>query len=247
MTEESADMRLWDSIPLPGAVRRERPLRGARRVISERMMASLQSSAQLTLFREIDATQLIALRDSLNDAREDGRKISFDAILIFFVSRALVEHPMLNARLQNEQILELDEINIGVAVEANRMLLVPVIKNVAALDMEGVFNELQRLRQAISENTLTPADLSGATFTVTNLGAFGVDAFTPILNPPETGILGVGRIRAQAMADEETRTVVVRDTLTLSLTFDHRVVDGAPSARFLEELAGLIESAEIDL
>ena len=154
------------------------------------------------------------------------------------------EHRGLNSRLQGDRILELDPINIGVAIETEHSLLVLVIKSADSLGIEEVSEELVRLRQAIAAGSITADDLTGGTFTVINLGLFGVGAFTPILNPLEIGILGIGRIRPQASVNSETREVEVRDTMVLSLSFDHRVVDGAPATRFLETVAELMEGRQ---
>jgi pyruvate dehydrogenase E2 component (dihydrolipoamide acetyltransferase) len=155
------------------------------------------------------------------------------------VARALREQPGINARLTERGIEQVAEINIGVAVDTERGLLVPVVHDVAGRDLLQIQQALAELVERALAGRSLPDDLSGGTFTITNLGMFEVDAFTPIINPPESAILGVGRIIAKPVAVD--RQVVVRDRMTLSLSFDHRLIDGAPAARFLQRVKQLVE------
>jgi pyruvate dehydrogenase E2 component (dihydrolipoamide acetyltransferase) len=147
----------------------------------------------------------------------------------------------MNARWEDEQIIDQPEIHIGVAVDVEAGLLVPVIRNVPQLRVSQIAATTKDLVARARAGALTSAELQGGTFTITNLGMYGIDAFTPIINPPETAILGLGAIRREATFEGEK--LVPRDLLTLSLTFDHRVVDGAPAARFLQSLVRAIEHA----
>jgi pyruvate dehydrogenase E2 component (dihydrolipoamide acetyltransferase) len=205
------------------------PLRGMRRTIARRMRASLHDMAQLTLHRNLEADALLAWRDEL---RRDGRTLN-DAILAAVV-RCLAEFPALNARLEDDTVYRWNTVNLGVAVAVEDGLMVPVIKDAQRLDLHGLGAESRRLSGRAQDGSIAPEEMTGGTFTVTNLGAFGVDGFTPIVNPPEVGILGVGAVRARG--------------LTLSLTIDHRALDGVIGARFLDRLATMLESpAELDL
>jgi len=214
------------------------PLKGVRKIVSEAMAISVHTSARVTLFREVDAGELVRLRERFA-AR--GIKIAYNDLLVQICAVALKEHPAANARLGEGQIEHLDRINIGLAVDTDRGLLVPVIHNADRLTTPQIAAESARLVQAAREGRSLPDDLSGGGFTLTNLGMLGVDGFTPVINLPECCILGVGRIvRKPAVVDADD-TLAVRPMMTLSLVFDHRVLDGAPAARFLDRIAQLVE------
>jgi pyruvate dehydrogenase E2 component (dihydrolipoamide acetyltransferase) len=221
------------------------PLRGVRRLIAERMSASLREAAQLTLMREVDATELVDLRQRLNLDRQADALYTVNDFLIYIVAGALREHAALNTRLEGDVIRQMAAVNIGLAVETERGLLVPVVRAADEKTLDQISRERGRLLDAIQHNRLGPDDLSGSTFSISNLGAFGVDAFTPILNPPECGLLGVGRIVPRPVVYGEQEAVVIRRMLTLSLSFDHRLVDGAPAARFLARVAAMIELPDV--
>ena len=213
---------------------------GIRGIIAERMTLSLQTNASVTLHTEVDATAFVELRGMLNDklqAREVS--ITYTDLLVKVVANTLGEHPRLNATLTDEGIHLLQEINIGVAVALEDGLVVPVVRNADRARLSEISTQVKDFAERARSNQLTPGELQGGTFTITNLGNFGVDAFTPIINPPESGILGVGRILKKPVVHEDE--VVVRSMLTLSLTFDHRVVDGAPAAQFLQTVSGYIQ------
>ncbi len=228
--------------PVPAAAQPAAvPIAGMRKVIADRMMQSLSTMAQLTLVTEVDATRFVELRTDLAAQHEDalGFRISFNDLLARIVTRALVEHPHMNASLSGEQIVHNEYVNIGLAVEVPDGLVVPNVKNAQNMQLVELASAFRKLIADISGGDLNLGDLSGGTFTITNLGALGVDAFTPVINPPECAILGVGRIVAKpAVVDGE---IAVRQMMTLSLTFDHRLNDGAPAARFLQRISQLIE------
>jgi pyruvate dehydrogenase E2 component (dihydrolipoamide acetyltransferase) len=217
------------------------PLAGMRKVIADRMMQSLSTMAQLTLVTEVDATRFVELRTDLASQHEDalGFRISFNDLLARIVTRALVEHPHMNASFNGEEIVQNEHVNIGLAVEVPDGLVVPNVKAAQNMQLVELASAFRKLIADIAGGDLNLNDLSGGTFTITNLGALGVDAFTPVINPPECAILGVGRIVAKpAVVDGE---IAVRQMMTLSLTFDHRLNDGAPAARFLQRISQLIE------
>ncbi len=210
------------------------PFAGMRRAIAERMTESLRTMAQVTITTEADVTGLVEFVDRLK-SRVD---ISYTAVLVKAVARALKQHPLLNSTLVGDEIRLLDEVNIGVGVALDEGLIVPVIRNADRLSLGEIDRELKRLAAAARAGSLTVDEVTGSTFTISNLGMFGVDAFTPIINPPEVAILGVGRIVEKPAIYRGQ--VAVRSLMTLSLTFDHRVVDGAPAAAFLQTLAGML-------
>ena len=213
---------------------------GIRGIIAERMTLSVQTNASVTLHTEVDATAFVELRGMLNDKLQ-AREVSltYTDLLVKVVANALGEHPRLNATLTDEGIHLLPEINIGVAVALEDGLVVPVVRNADKARLSDISGQVKDFAERARSNQLTPGELQGGTFTITNLGNFGVDAFTPIINPPESAILGVGRILKKPVVHEDE--IVVRSMLTLSLTFDHRVVDGAPAAQFLQTVAGYIQ------
>jgi pyruvate dehydrogenase E2 component (dihydrolipoyllysine-residue acetyltransferase) len=197
----------------------EVPLTGMRGVIARRMTESLQEAAQLTLHREIAADHLVQFR---NDSSLDPRP-SINDLLLAAVARALAEHPEVNATLENGTISRWRRVHLGTAVAVPGGLVVPVIRDADQLSLPALCSEANRLQGLARTGGLTIPDLEGGTFTVSNLGAFGIDSFTPIINPPQVAILGVGRIH--------------REHMTLSLTIDHRAIDGVPGAQFLDDLA----------
>jgi len=218
------------------------PMAGVRAVIAERMATSAQTTAAVTLQSVVDATELVAARTRLKDAlaEELGFAIGYNDLLACIVARCLTEFPYMNARLEPEGIRQLPEVNLGLAVDSERGLLVPVIRGADRMGVKELAVRFRELVARAREGKAQPDDLTGGTFTVTNLGMYGVDAFTPIINLPECAILGVGRIRPEPVVEDGQ--VVVRQHMWLSLTVDHRLVDGAPAARFLQGVMRYIES-----
>jgi pyruvate dehydrogenase E2 component (dihydrolipoamide acetyltransferase) len=214
------------------------PLKGVRKIVCEGMAASAHTTARVTLFREVDVSEFVRLRQRFKDG---GTGVSYNDLLIHICAVALGDHPEANARLGNGQIEYLDRVNVGLAVETERGLLVPVVHSADRLTIPQIAAESARLVEAARAGRSLPDDLSGGTFTITNLGMFGIEGFTPVINLPECCILGVGRIVRKPVVCDEEDTVTVRPMMTLSLTFDHRVIDGAQAARFLERIAQLVE------
>ena len=211
-------------------------MRGA---IASRMHDSIQSMAQLTLTRQIDATELIALRQAL---KSEGTGVSVtDLVLKAVVASRSTATPLLNATLESDVITEHAQVDLGVAVALDDGLIVPVVRNAAAKRLPDLSAEVRDLAEKVRANSAKPTEVSGSTFTVTNLGAYGIDRFTPIINPPEVAILGVGR--AVEVPTRRGDDVAWRQMITFSLTIDHRAVDGAPGALFLQTLAEIIADA----
>jgi pyruvate dehydrogenase E2 component (dihydrolipoamide acetyltransferase) len=202
------------------------------------MSRSAHSTAPVTLTTEVDATELVALRERLK-AQSPARAPTYTDLIIKLTQVALERHPTLNAYWNNDQLWVLDDIHIGLAVDTEEGLLVPVVRDVQKLDLDAVAEESRALAEKARSRQLSPDELQGGTFTITNLGAYGIDAFTPIINTPECAILGVGRIVRKPAVHEDR--IVPRDQMALSLTFDHRAVDGGPAARFLGTVRELIE------
>jgi pyruvate dehydrogenase E2 component (dihydrolipoamide acetyltransferase) len=219
------------------------PITPIRRTIAERLTTSLRSTAPVTLTCTIDATNLVSLRNQFQAVAVGvaERVPSYTDFFVKLTATALQRHALLNARWDGEQIIVAEGVHIGIAVDAEAGLLVPVIRDVPRLGLREVAARARDLIERARQRRLRAEEMQGGTFTVTNLGAFGVEAFTPIINYPQCAVLGVGCIRREPVATTDDR-VVVRERLTLSLTFDHRMVDGAPAARFLQELGGLIEN-----
>jgi pyruvate dehydrogenase E2 component (dihydrolipoamide acetyltransferase) len=218
-------------------------VRAMRRTIAQRMHESLQSAAQLTMEMEACMDAAVALRDTLVDQWEaEGLRPTYTDLVIASVARALRDHPLINSEFRKTQIFLHDAIHVGMAVALDEGLVVPVIRDADALNLRALTQESSRLSTAARDGTLTLDDVSGGTFTVTALGMLGVDSFTPILNLPQAGILGVNRIYDGV--GWEGDTPVRRKMMRLSLTWDHRVLDGAPAARFLQRVCELLESAD---
>lgn len=221
------------------------PLTTLRRVIGERMSRSAFSAPHVTLFTEAEATNLVSARSQLNEelaSHAPGAspvKISYNALFAALVARALREHPYLNARLEPDGIHLIPAINIALAVDTERGLVTPVLRGVDRLSLTAIQAGYDALIGRALAGKSLPEDFEDGTFTITNLGALEVDGFTPIINPPQAAILGIGRIVEKPVAREGT--VVVRPMVTLSLSFDHRIVDGAPAGRFLQRLKQLVE------
>lgn len=222
----------------PGGDRRE-PLTPAQQVTGERMLQSLRETAQFTLGREIDVTALVALRARL---KQMGSAISLSDLIYRAVVLALAGHPRLQAQLHGAELVIPGGVNLGIAVARGGDLLVPVIKGAAGLTLPEMAAQRQRLTEAVKSGRVSSIDLQSATFTISNLGAYGIDFFTPVLNPPQPAILGVGRtVERLIMAGQ---TIQAAQCITFSLTVDHRVVNGSTGAEFLATVAELAAAPE---
>lgn len=214
------------------------PMVGVRRTIATRMLQSLQSMAQVTLTTEANVSDAVVLRQGL--AREwTEHGLSPLHLVIKAAARALKEHPRLNALQREEEVLLIDEINIGFAVSLPEGLITPVIRNADVKGLAQIARETLELANKTRQGEANPEEVTGGTFTITNLGANDIDAFTPIVNPPQVAILGVGRVAEKPII---YRGEITRGSMMfLSLTFDHRVVDGAPAAEFLQTIKKYLE------
>lgn len=222
------------------------PLSGVRAVIAERMLSSAQGTAPVTITSTLDATELVALREQLNRELADGLgfRIAYNDILIKTLATALREFPYMNAHREEGAVRLLPDVHIGLAVDTERGLVVVVVRDADRKSISEIARETRGKAERALAGTITPGarELSGGTFTLINLGAFGVEAFTPIINPPEVAVLGMGCIQEAPMAYQGE--LVLRQRLVLSLTFDHRFIDGAPAARFLARVRELVEQTE---
>ena len=223
----------------------EIPVRSIRKVTAERMRASLSSTAQLTLDSSADASALLSYRAALKASpQERGLSgVTIGDMVMFAAARTLTAFTALNAHFLGDKILQFDHVHLGFAVDTPRGLFVPVIRFADLLSLKGLSAEAKRLSAACLEGKASAEELSGATFTVTNLGAFGIERFTPVLNPPQAAILGVNAIQPKAV--QAGAEVKFLPHIGLSLTIDHQAVDGAPAARFLAALAEAIGGFEL--
>ena len=223
---------------------RAQPLSQVRRIIAERMSKSAHTVAPVTLTTEADATELVALRERIKRGVAGSNRVvpSYTDLLARLVALALQEHPWMNSSLVGDTIVQHEGAHIGIAVDTEQGLLVPVVRDAHLKSIQRIAAESAQLIERARAGKALPDDLRGGTFTITNLGIYEIDAFTPIINLPECAILGLGRIVArQVVIDEEAETVAIRKMLALSLTFDHRLVDGAPAARFLQQVKRWVE------
>src|SRR6266851_841558 len=214
------------------------PLTGKRGVIARRMTESLQSSAQLTLTTEANVTVLVRQRKAPNEQPD----LTYNELLIKASALALRKHPRLNSTVVGQEIHVLPEIHVGLAVALDDGLVVPVVRNADQKPLAVIASEVRELIERARAGKLMMAEITGGTFTVTNLGGFGITSFTPIINPPEAAILGVGCIVDRLVRRDSD--MVWQQMMGLSLTVDHRVVDGAPAAAFLKTLCELLERPE---
>lgn len=217
------------------------PLDGLRKLIADNMQASLQNAAQLTVFVEADVTEMVALRDTMlaRNKKDSEYRLSFNDIIAFAVCRALKQHPVMNTTLQADGIHMHRHVNLGIAVSLDTGLIVPNVKNADTYSLEELKAKVRDAASRARKGGLSMDEISGGTFTISNVSMLGVDGFTPILNPPETGILGVGRVVEKPGVFEGQ--VCVRKMMTLSLTFNHMVTDGGPAMSFLRTLADMLE------
>jgi len=223
--------------PIPG---RDEKVTTLRRTIADRMHRSKTITAPVTLTTRVDADALVALREGLK-AKAKGKKNvpAYGDIIMREVAQALLEHPALNARWEENHIRYPDSVNIGFAVDTEAGLVVPVVRDTPKHALQELADLTRDLAERAKARRLSVEEMSGGTFTITNLGMAGIDAFTPIVNWPECAVLGVGRITEEPVVNG--KKLAIGQRLWLSLTFDHRLVDGAPAARFLEVVKGRIE------
>ncbi|MBN2163636.1 MAG: 2-oxo acid dehydrogenase subunit E2 [Pontiellaceae bacterium] len=234
------------SMEFPGAVN-EIPVKGVRKVVAGRMLNSLQNTAQLTLNTSADARSILGYRSKCKNAPEElgVGGISINDVVLYATVKTLTEFPELNAHWLGDKMIQFGNVHLGFAVDTPRGLMVPVIRYANLMSLKQLSAEAKRLAKACIDGAIDPDALKGGTFTVTNLGAMGIESFTPVLNAPEVGILGVCAIQPKpVMKGAEVEFV---PHMGLSLTFDHCAADGAPAARFLASLRTKLAAFEITL
>ncbi len=208
------------------------PLTGIRKLTAERMLKSKREAPHLTLFMEVDMTEASKLKTSLS--------VSYTAILVRAAALALKKHPLINSTLRENRIVLRDSINIGVATARGEDLIVPVITKADTLSLKRISDILSDLITRVQKDQLSEKDVLGGTFTISNLGMYDIDFFTPIINPPEAAILGAGRIRKVPVVIEDQ--IEITEVIFLSLSFDHRIVNGMPASLFLKDVKDLLEN-----
>ena len=240
------------------AVREPSPLRGTtekmsrlRQTIARRMVESLQTTAQLTTVIEVDVTKVAALRARSKDAflAKHGTKLTFLPFFVKAATEALAYHPKINATINDKEVTYFDYEHVGIAVDTPRGLLVPVIKNAGEKDIPGIAASINDLAARTRDSKIGPDELSGSTFTVTNTGSGGALFDTPVLNMPETAIMGVGTIVKRPVVMKGTDgadVIAIRSMVYLSLSYDHRLVDGADASRFLMDVKKRLEAGEFE-
>ena len=251
----SAPSSTSSSRPAPVAVS---PLRGTtvqmtrlRKVIAERMLESLHVSAQLTTVVEVDVTRIARLRDKAKQSFEEreGVKLSFLPFFSVAVCEALKQHPVVNASVEGDQITYHGAEHLGVAVDTEKGLLVPVIRDAGDLNMGGIARRIADVAERTRTNKITPDELGGGTFTITNTGSRGALFDTPIINQPQVAILGLGAVVKRPIvvkAEDGGETIAIRSMVYLALSYDHRIVDGADAARFLSTLKERLEAGQFE-
>jgi pyruvate dehydrogenase E2 component (dihydrolipoamide acetyltransferase) len=240
-----AGMALAGDMLEPGAIEgaEVEPVKGIRKLIAERMMQSLASTAQFTLNSTFDATAIQNYRKKKREEMGDsgGPKITLNDLIAHALIQTLKRHPALNAHFLGDRIARFEEVHLGVAVDTPRGLMVPVLRSVCSKSLEELSGGIKELVNSCIEGNVLPDQLSGGTFTLTNLGMLGIDHFTPVINPPEAAILGVGGISLRPVRGKDGEFTPA-ECITLSLTIDHQAVDGAPAARFLKDLVDTLEN-----
>ncbi len=214
------------------------PLSGVRKVVAERMAYSFRTAPHAILMVEVDMSEAVKLHQDFEKMK--NMQLSYNAVFVKAVAMALREHPILNSTLEENQIKVLKNINIGVAVATERGLIVPVIHDVDQKSLADLSSTIAQLVEKTRLDTLSRSDVTGGTFTITNLGMFGVDAFIAIINPKQAAILAIGRIADKPKVVDGQ--IVIQPTVTLSLSFDHRIIDGAPAAQFLNQIKEILEN-----
>ncbi len=224
------------------------PVKGIRKVIAERMHASLQNSAQLTMSSSFCAESLQNYRKMVKSQGESLGlpNITINDMIVYAAAKTLKRHPQLNAHFIGSSIRQFSDVHVGVAVDTDRGLLVPVVKHADKMSLSELSSTFKPLAVSCIEGKASPDDLQGGTFTITNLGSLGIETFTPVLNVPEVAILGVGGLQLKPYQDSDGE-VIFKQSIALSLTIDHQAVDGAPAARFLQDLVNTLEHFDLAL
>ncbi len=241
----AAPAAVASAVTAPVADYEDVKLPNIRKVIAKSMHASLSTMAQLTLNSSFDATKLMALRASLKAGAEKMglANITLNDMILFAVSRVILNHKVLNAHYLDDTMRYFNTVNLGIAVDTDRGLMVPTVFGAEKLSLNELSTAAKVVISEAQSGTISPDNLKGASFTITNLGSLGIESFTPVINPPQTGILGVDCITTKFR--EVNGQVVSYPSMGLSLTFDHRALDGAPAAKFLKELCFALENIDL--
>lgn len=234
ITREDVEAALTAAAAVAATGTAGEPLRGMRKSIADRMFASVQTTAQLTITTEAEVGALVKRRRQL----QAELPLTYTDLLVEAAARALRDHPRVNATCERDVVHHHDGVHVGIAIALDDGLVVGVIRDADRKPLRSLATEARGLAERARAGTLGVDDVSGGTFTITNLGAYGIDAFTPILHAPQVAILGVGRVVEKPVVRDGE--IVVRPMMVLSLTFDHRIVDGAPAARFLQRVVELL-------
>jgi pyruvate dehydrogenase E2 component (dihydrolipoamide acetyltransferase) len=240
-SREPRTQRVPESREEPKVVPESIPLTGIRKVIFDRMGQSWRESARVTLFVDADMTEMVKLRQARGSEweRQFGVKPSYSDLIHLAVARALREERRINCRLDGQSVRIRKEINLAFAIDLGEGLVAAVIKDADRKSLGDLVRAARDLAERARSNRLAPDEMADGTFTVTNLGGFGVEYFTPIINPPQAGILGIGKIMEKPVV--LNGGIHIRSMMTLCLVFDHRLIDGAPAANFLAKVRELLE------
>ena len=231
----------------PAGIGQTIPFSGLRKMVAQSVQSSAQTVVPVTLVTEVDMTECVNLRSQLlpEIERTAGVKITYTDMIVKAAARAILDKPIVNASLQGDKIVISDSINIGLATAVENGLLVPVVKNVQSKSLAQVSKEIKSLAERARTGKATGEDLGGGTFTITNLGIYGIDSFTPIITPGQSAILAVCRIVEKPVVIKGE--ITIRSMMNLCLTFDHRVMDGAPAAEYLARLREVLQSPAVIL
>lgn len=233
IAEEDVQRFIQESSGLLPKVKMIIPLSGFRKTSAERVSASFRTAPHSTLMMEVDVSKATETHEK--------QQVSYTAILVKAAAKALLEHPMINSTLETDRIKIYEDINIGLAVATENGLIVPVIHNADRKSLNEIDTAIRELTEKAKQGKLAKQDLTGGTFTISNLGMYDVELFTPIINPPEAAILGVGKISEKPVVIDGK--IEIKPMMVLSLSYDHRIVDGAPAAEFLRKVKANIENA----
>lgn len=238
--KKSESIKLDEPIEKP-KIARVLHLTRIRKTIAERLSYSHRTIPSATLMLEVNMEKLLEFRENLS--KKIGRKVSFTALLAKAVAKALRNNLILNSSIENDKVNVYEDINISIAIDTPKGLMAPAVFDVDKKSILEISDDIKKLAENAESGELTLAELTGGTFTVTNLGAFKVETFIPLVNPPQTAIIGVGKTQMRPVVVDDK--IVVKPLTTLSLVFDHRVVDGAPAALFLQDVKHFLENPHL--
>jgi pyruvate dehydrogenase E2 component (dihydrolipoamide acetyltransferase) len=223
-------------------IKRVIKLSGIKLVMARKMVKSISEKPHVTLIREVNVKSLLEFREKISKKKNEKSSISINVLMLKICAASLKNYPIFNAHVKNGEILEFVDVNLGIAVASKEGLLVPVIKKATTKTLKQLNNEFKNLVTKAKENNLEEEDLRDGTFTLTNLGSYKIEAFTPIINPPEVAILGIGKITDKPIV--ENNEIKIVPIMVLSLSFDHQAIDGATAAEFLDDICQFIIKPE---